>query len=265
MDVRLTEPWRLKATAVARKALEAQTVDELLPLLFHPEAGDDVVRRYYETEERLPLGKDLGEEYFIPPGNSPENVVSFSFTDSSGRPRDFVVVEKPGGMLIDWPSLVGLGELLVKSFIEQKPAESVVLRAKARLGHYYNNHFSDSTKWLSIRLSDVTDDNVIHGYVDRRLPIAAAMESYFADPEANRYKPDDPVTVVVKHPAGNTNADQTQILELVSTTWYYPDGLKALIEQLRKQESGTAADSGGKEKAVPPDKDAPPAPPAAGK
>lgn len=242
VDVRLTEAWRLRATALAHKALAAKTVDELLPLLFHPEVNDDVIRQHYQTQEELPLGTDLIEEYFIPPGEHKENVVAFSFTDLRSRPRAFVVVEKPDGMLIDWPSLVGLGEMSVQDYISSKPEEVVVLRARARIGHYYNNYFNDSSKWLSIRLSDVTDEHVIHGYVDRSLPVASVMESTFADTESKVKKPDEPVIVIIKHPAENSHSDQTQIIGLAAMTWYHPDGLKALIERARLEDAPPSVD-----------------------
>ena len=47
-------------------------------------------------------------------------------------------------------------------------------------------------------------------------------------------QPDEPVIVVLKHPAGNVSSDQTQIVGLVATTWYHPEGLKPLITQARK-------------------------------
>ncbi len=243
IDVRLTEEWRAKATAVAHKVMAAQTVNELLPLLFHPEVGDDAIRLYYETEEKLPLGNDLQEDYFIPPGTNVENAVAFFFTDTAQRQRAFVIVEKPAGLMIDWPSLVGFGEMPVKQYIKTMPSEVVVLRARARIGHYYNNYFSDSSKWLSIRLSDVTDENIFHGYVDRALPVATFMESSFPNPQADKSFPDKPVIVVLKQPAGNFHSDQTQITGLLETTWYFPGGLQPLIEQARKEDAvrtGTA-------------------------
>ncbi len=237
VDVRLTEEWRAKATAFANKAMAAQTVNELLPLLFHPEVGDDAIRLYYETEEKLPLGNDLREDYFIPPGENVENAVAFSFTDAAQRHRAFVIIEKPTGLIIDWPSLAGLGEMPVKQYIKTMPSRVVVLRARARVGHYYNNYFSDSSKWLSIRLSDVTDENSFHGYVDRALPAAAFMESSFPNPQADKNFPDKPVIVVLKQPAGNLHSDQTQIIGLLETTWYFPGGLQPLIEQARKEDA----------------------------
>lgn len=268
VDVRLTEEWRRKATAFARDVLAAKTVEELLPLLYHPEVGDDVIRNYYGIEEQLPLGTDLVEDYYVPPGEYAENVVAFSFMDGAKRPRAFVLVEKTGSMKVDWPSLVGLGEMSVKDYLRTAPPGVVVMRARARVGHYYNDYFTDSRKWLSIRLSDVTDENVIHGYYDRALPGANSMEQTFADPEADREKPDEPVIVVLKHPAGNVRSEQTEIVGLVSTTWYLQDGLKPLIEQARKIDavrsglSGDEPGTGAPEAETPPES-VPPAAPAA--
>lgn len=237
VDVRFTKEWRLKATAEAKKALEAKDVDELLPLLFHPEVSDDVIRRYYATEEKLPLGSELEPTYVIRGSDSDENKVAFLFVDAAQRRRAFVLVEKPEGMKVDWPSLVGLGEMSLKEYLKTSPAEVVVLRARARIGHYYNDYFADSSRWLSIRLCDVTDENVLYGYVDRSAPIASMMENSFADPEGDRVKPDEPVIVVLKHPPGNAASNQTQIVSLVAMTWYQHGGLTPIIEQARAQDA----------------------------
>ena len=215
--------------------------------------SDDVIRRYYASEEPLPLGTDLQEDYFIPPGDSDENAVAFSFMDAARHQRAFVIVEKPDGFRIDWPSLAGLGEMPVKQYVKTMPAQVVVLRARARLGHYYNHYFSDSSKWLSIRLSDVTDETVFHGYVDRALTVSTFMETTFPDPESDRNFPDKPVIVILKHPPGNLQSDQTQILGLLSITWYHPGGLQPLIEQARNEDAvRTGAPVPGTEQKDPP-------------
>jgi hypothetical protein len=256
VDVRITERWRREATELARRALAAQSASELLPLLYHPEVDEDVIRRYYATEESLPLGRDLIEEYYIPPGASKENVVAFNFTDGAGRPRAFVVVEKQEGMKIDWPSLVGLGEMSLKDYLQKVPKGVVVMRARARIGEYYNDYFNDSKRWLSVRLSDVIDDNVIHAYFDRELPGVQEVIQALPDPRDRVPRPDSPVIVVLKHPPGNLASDQTQMIALLDLTWYRKDGLKPLAEQARKlDEVRTATGSNRGESLLAPDKE----------
>jgi hypothetical protein len=266
LDVRLTDRWRKEATELAKRALAVQTAGELLPMLYHPEVDAEVIRRYYATEESLPLGTDLVEEYYIPPGASKENVVAFNFTDASGRPRAFVVVEKKDGMKIDWPSLVGLGEMSLKDYLRKVPKGVVVMRARARIGDYYNDYFNDGKRWLSVRLCDVTDDNVIHAYFDRELPGAQEVVQALPDPQDRVPRPDSPVIVVLKHPPGNLASDQTQMIALLALTWYREDGLKPLAEQARKLDEVRTATGSDRGESLPggaPDPDTEPPPPAA--
>ena len=245
-DIRLTPEWRKRATDLAKKALAAPTADELLPLLYHPEVSDDVIRRYYGSREKLPLGKNLQEDYFVPPGEMTENAVAFWFEDAAQRTRSFVVVEKPNGMIIDWPSLVGYGELPLDDYLKSMPPETIVVRARARVGQYYNDHFANTSAWLSIRLSDVTDETVIHGYISRENPISRLMETAFPDPLRDKVpRPDEPVIVVLRQPSGNFKADQTEIVSLESRTWYQQNGLKPIIEHLRAIEKLKSGNSGG--------------------
>jgi hypothetical protein len=244
VGVRSTPEWVEKATLVAKKALAAKTTDELLPHLYHPDVNEDVIRKYYTTEETLPLGSDLNEyEYVIPDGYK-ENVAAFSFTDTAGRNRYFVVVEKKDGMKIDWPSFVGLGEMSLKEYVRSMPPGVVVMRARARLGEYYNNYFADSKRWLSVRLCDVTDDNEVYAYYDRELPGSAELAEALPDPSAKVKRPDVPVIVVLKQPKGNIHADQAQIVAFISSTWYHEEGLSQIIEHARKLDEVRNALSG---------------------
>lgn len=142
-----------------------------------------------------------------------------------------VVIEKPQGMFIDWPSMVGLGQISIRDFLRDQPGEAVALRVRARVGHYYNNDFSDTAKWLCLRLSDVTNENVVHGYVDRALPVAEALEKNLADPESGREVPDAALVVVIQRSPGNPGPDQARIVKLVSATWFHESGLPGLMAQ----------------------------------
>ena len=239
-DVRITAAWRTRATDLARKAVAAKTTAELLPLLYHPDVEIEFIRSYYSAEETLPLGTDLDEAYFIPEGSYTENFVAFNYTDSAKHIRAMVVVEKPDGMKIDWPSLVGLGEMSLKNYILNAPEGVIVMRARARIGNYYNNHFSDSKRWLSVRLSDVTDEHVLHAYYDRRAPGADTLEQELPKPDTTT-RADDPIMVVIKHQKGDKSPDQTQLIALLSRTWYHQDGLQPFIDQARKLDAVLSA------------------------
>lgn len=253
VDVRVTPLWRDKATAFARRVLAAKDANELLPLLYHPEVSEDVIRRYYQSTEKLPLGSDLQEEYIIPPGYYREQVVAFHFNDAVGRLRAFVVVEKPDGFKVDWPSLVGYGEMSVLDFIQTVPKGVVVLRARARLGEYHNDYFNDTKRWLSIRLSDVTDENVMHGYFDLEQPGMDKVGKSFPGPKSSDLSPEVPVIVVLKHPAGNRRSDQAVIVSLLSANnWYLEEGLRPHIEQARKLDAFREATAGNNDAQAPP-------------
>lgn len=257
-----TGEWVDKATAVAKKVIAAKTVSELLPYLYHPEVDDDVIRRYYGTEETLPIGTDLNETDYVTAGGYKENVAAFQFIDTAGRNRAFVVVEKKDGMKVDWPSFVGLGEMSLKDYVRTAPAGVVVMRARARLGQYYNHFFSDTKRWISVRLCDVTDENVLHAYYDLTLPGADKLAEELPNPSDKVPRPDVPVVVVLKNPSGNVFSDQTQLIAFISTTWYLEDGLKPLIEHARKLDAVRNALSGDTPTPPPtPEKEEKPAPP----
>jgi hypothetical protein len=153
--------------------------------------------------------------------------------------RAFALVEKksPRAMKIDWASLTGTGEMSLGDYMKTKPPRGVVIRARARAGQYYNGAFSDSSRWLSVRLSNVTDEDVIYGYVDRGFTLAQDMESLLPQTAPGAPAFDRPVVVILKYPETGLQPDQTKIIALLSDTWYQPDGLETFIEMARKMDN----------------------------
>jgi hypothetical protein len=243
-DIRVSPEWRKEATDTARKALAARTADELLPFLFHPDASDDAIRRYYAEQENLPLGKDLVKEFIIPTGAYAENVVTFQYFDFTGRMRALALVEKenPHAMKIDWGSLTGVGEMSLQEYAKTTPSRGVVIRARARAGEYYNGPFADSSKWLSVRLSSVTDDDVIYGYVDRAFTLAADMEALVPSNPGGEALFDQPVVLILKYPEKDVKREQTRIVALLSDTWYQPRGLQEFIDTARTLDKDARAE-----------------------
>ena len=230
IDPRRTEGWRLRAVEAARRAIAASTVEELLPLIERPGVSEEAIRRHHAEREPLPLGSDLDERYILPPAAEAGNAVCFLYRDTAGRPRAMIVTERDGGMKIDWPALVGHGQVSVEEFASTMPRDEKVLRVRARLGHYYNGPFSDDQRWLSVRLADVTDEQVVFGYVERGTVLAEALERTLPDPLARDARGDLPLTVrmasVSDKPAG-----LAKLSSVVAWTWYLPRGLDSAIAE----------------------------------
>ena len=228
IDPRRTESWRTRAVEAAHRAITASSVEELLPLIEHPGVAEETIRRHHARRELLPLGSDLDERYILPPAAEAGKAVCFLYRDAAGRPRAMIVTEREGGMKIDWPALVGHGQVTVQEFATAMPREEKVLRVRARMGHYYNGPFSDDRRWLSVRLADVTDEHVVFGYVERGTDLAEALAAALPDPLARDPRGDLPLTVRLAS-VGDKPAGLARLSSVVAWTWYLPDGLEKAV------------------------------------
>jgi len=200
---------------LARKFLEATTVDELLPLIRNPQRAKPRLQHQYPQGRIEPSG--LAQ--FNTSGN-------LAFGDSSTvvevRTRNFesrqlTFVETPGGLKIDWESWVGWSEMSWRELLAAKPSQATEFRVIVKRVDYYNFAFTDDSQWQSYRLESADGEHMIFGYVQRGSAAAAKIQM---SSEV------DHATMMVKirfAAASNAANNQVVIDEVVATSWLEKD------------------------------------------
>jgi len=158
---------------LARKFLDATTVDELLPLIRNPQRAKPRLQREY------PQGR------IVPPGlaqfnTSGDLAIGDSSTMVDVRTRKFenrqlTFVETPEGLKIDWESWAGWSELSWPELLAAKPSQATEFRVVVKRVDYYNFGFSDDGQWQSYRLESLDGEHMIFGYVQRASAAAAKI------------------------------------------------------------------------------------------
>ncbi|MDI1314316.1 hypothetical protein [Prosthecobacter sp.] len=150
---------------------------ERVPLVAHSERVAPLMRDYYGTQgasDPEPGALVSKARYQI---NGTE-ILYFSY--ASSRPTgslEIAMLRGPQGkFLIDWESLTGYGEMSFQEFRTKRPHEPVLMRAYVRLFEYYNHEFSDSEKYLCIKLTSESGDNSVYAYCERGTPLAQWIE-----------------------------------------------------------------------------------------
>lgn len=159
---------------LARKFLEAKTVDELLPLIRNPQRAKPRLQRQFPQGHIDPPGL----EKFNTSGN-------LTFGDSSTvvdiRTRNFenrqlTFVETPVGLKIDWESWAGWSEMSWPELLAAPPTQATMFRLVVRRVDYYNFGFSDDNHWQSYSLESQDGEHMIFGYVQRGSATAANIQ-----------------------------------------------------------------------------------------
>jgi hypothetical protein len=148
-----------------------------LPLVAHSERVAPLMRDYYEMQgasDPVPGALVSKARYQI---NGTE-ILYFSY--ASSRPTGSLEIAMLRGpqdkFLIDWESLTGYGEMSFQEFRTKRPHEPVLMRSYVRLFEYYNNEFSDSKKYLCVKLMSESGDNSVYAYCERGTPLAQWIE-----------------------------------------------------------------------------------------
>lgn len=199
-----------EAEPLARKFLEATTVDELLPLVRNPAVAEARMRAFH------PDGK------VVAPGLTQFNAggalsirgkfVSLAVTTRDHEERSLAFVETPQGLRIDWESWAGWSDITWEEFLASKPVDGHVFRVTVSAVDYYNFEFTDESKWRSYRILSVDGEHSIYGYVERG---SLLEQRIHIDGDAKSAA----LMLSLKFPAGATSNSQVEIERLVAEGW----------------------------------------------
>lgn len=218
----LDPEWRKAGMTAAQKALEARTVDELLPLLHHEGIPEEQVRKYYAGQEAaaLPFGTGI-LKVEIPDNDYGEALVVIQYLDALERRAALLVVERDGRRLVDWPSLVALGDMTLDEFISRRPGTPVQMRLRARRADVYQPPYEDRARWSCVLLTDPAEVHRIYAYLDRKHPNAWRIEAELPPPrlvaEDNFPLPVNCRLAFTRHDAPKDMAEMT---DLMSMSWF---------------------------------------------
>lgn len=199
-----------KAEPLAKKLMEARSIEEILPLVRNPETSSVRIKAFY------PDGK------ITAPGMSAFNTSGEVTTQGQIRvvmvsSRDFedmaiAFFESPDGLKIDWESWVGWSEISWDNFLTTKPSESALFRVTLSAVEYYNFAFSDESKWQSYQLMSPDGTHSIYGYAEKDSLLNAKLK---LSPDVKRIS----VTLALKFPPNDAASNQVAIDKFLADGW----------------------------------------------
>jgi hypothetical protein len=199
-----------EAETLARRFLEATSVEELLPLVRNPEATGARMREFYPDGGVEPAGmtafntrtevEHLGGGYAVTvrTGSFEEKTMAFSTTSE--------------GLRIDWESWVGWSEMPWERFLEIRPQEPKLFRVMLGPVDYYNFGFSDDRKWRSYRLLSPDDEHSLYAYVERDSVLDARIR-----PSPDRKQ--TPLTLSLRFPPDPVSPNQVLVDKWHADGW----------------------------------------------
>jgi hypothetical protein len=195
---------------LARKFLEAKTIDGLLPCVRNHEVVESRIRSFY------PEGKISapGMAKFNTTGvlTRKDSFIAISVRTGDHEEKQLAFVETTQGLRIDWDAWVGWSEVSWADFILTKSTKPSTFRLTLTKVDYYNFGYLDDTKWRSYRLESPDGEHSLYGYVergsalDRQIQIDADTASL-------------PMMLSLKFPPDSKAKDQVDITGVIAEGW----------------------------------------------
>jgi hypothetical protein len=199
-----------EAEKVARRFLDSESVEELLPLLRHPEITEPRLRRMYPDGSVTARGMSVFNINFQVAHNGSGHTVQVRTGDFSENPMTFF--PSADGWKVDWESWVGWSEMPWEEFIRTRPTEPKLFRAVLTDVDYYNFEFNDEDKWRSFSLTSPDGEHSLFAYVESGSVLRQRLETS-PDVEQTRH------TLSLRYPPGATSSNQVLVDKWHADGW----------------------------------------------
>ena len=223
---------------LAKKVLEATTVEELLPMIRNREIIEKRLRRFYEAEGgSLPIGyagiAPINRHTWI----EKQKLVIITYANKDRFVRAIAFEDfGDGTLLADWPSLVALPEVPLDEFLREKEVRPRMFRLLAAFDDYYNHHFDNEREFVCMKLSDIAGKHSFYGYARRSSEAGRSIMNLRLPAGRGIVLP---MTFCLRFPDDAQQADQTEITTFVTNGWVLPTDKEPVGSP-----SGTASTAG---------------------
>jgi hypothetical protein len=180
----LDSPQVVEAQAVLAKYLQAASWRERMTFVFEPERCEALMQEQYEKRgKKDPEHGSLSVAGIIMAGSS--KVLNLRFAcairPDSGMRANFHRT-LAGKLLLDWESWVAWSEKTWPEFKQERSQLPVLMRAVASESNYYNYEFSESWRWLAVKLRSPDGLHNVTGYVERNSIFGVALANMIGVP-----------------------------------------------------------------------------------
>jgi hypothetical protein len=150
---------------LAKRFLEAKTVDELLPCVRNLGVVEKRIRSFYPQGEITAPGMAK----FNTSGSvtQKDSFIAVSVRTADQEEKLLAFVETPQGLRVDWEAWVGWSDVRWDDFISTKSTKPSTFRLSLAKVDYYNFGYLDDAKWRSYRLESPDGEHSLYGYVER--------------------------------------------------------------------------------------------------
>ncbi|WP_411825754.1 hypothetical protein [Luteolibacter sp. AS25] len=212
-----------------KKVLEAESVDEMLGYVRHPERVGPLMLDYYSREPLVTL--EIEEIAALQP-ITVETYATFwgvgCRLSGGGYEQLLVEILENGEAKVDWETLVLYQPMDWNEFVRSRPRGFTGdFRVNVTDDNFFSHEFADSKKYLSLRLSVFNEEEVIFGYVEKASPAGLEIQRIF---EENENELEIPMILTLHVPEEAISSKGVVVLAMRSPRWMYVESPEQEVE-----------------------------------
>jgi hypothetical protein len=220
----LDPAWVKRVQEVGSSFLRATSAEAIMALVRHPAVVGPQVEAFAK-QGRLPIAPKgaLRYTYSASEDGKLGTLAMLLFENKMDQVQGLVIADGPEGLLVDWPSFSGDGDMTLKDFLAKKPTEPTILRVAARRDDYYNFEYQDRTFVSCLRLTDYPETLCFYGYVLKSSPLYTKISALpMQDHEISQDLQDraQPLTIKARFHVGTKSENQAEITEIIGNGWF---------------------------------------------
>ncbi len=198
--------------------LSAESVEEKLKWVRHPERVEPLMREYYQTHEIAPV------EVVEVLSRAPRSFSSRPFVMVSVRVQDggrrLLVVEQgeSGVARVDWGNDVHYMPMAWDEFIAQRPTESLDMRVRVVPVPHYVYDFSDEAKYQCYQVTAKEGEENLYAYVERNSSAGRYLRAYFRM-ISSRSSLGEPLILRLRFPDEARHKKALLVDKVISSRW----------------------------------------------
>ena len=221
-----------KMERVVTGFLKAESVEEMIKWVRHPERVAPLMESHYTRNPILPLTFRSTDEYHSASLESKPFIALKVRVREQNKGVAILLEDTPEGLFVDWESFVCYLPMSPEDLADSKPTESVSLRVYAQRDVFHTYEFASEEEYECFRLSFLGSETILYGYVKRGTTLEREFLKIFPS-ENYRFK--KPLIIKARFLKGAKATRGMLIEDLLSTMWAFPRNPDKL-DEVRKDD-----------------------------
>ena len=210
-----------KMATTVGQYFSAKSPKERLSFILDPEKNEPLMRDFYFREAYIPGGLSA---ITVPQAVAVGGLAFWktNFTLKDGRQGTVFLRLVDNQPKVDWPSQVNYSPVKWDDWLKEKADKPVDFRVMAQIDNYYPKAYSDRTKYICVKVSNMESPSTVFAYLN----IADPDQLEFAQMLANSQGQPKDCVLTLKL---DKNADEIQtatVEKVVSPSWLIIGGGK---------------------------------------